>query len=87
MGEAVESALGDRIEGGAIAVKDGHLAGVKRVRLLECSHPVPDERGVAAAKEILGIAKNAAGEDLGHLLSVGRSVGFVALTGFGHHAC
>jgi glycerate 2-kinase len=64
MGAAVESALGDRIEGGAIAVKDGHLAGVKRVRLLECSHPVPDERGVAAAKEILGIAKNAAEEDL-----------------------
>lgn len=64
MSAAVESVLGERIEGGAIAVKDGHLADVKRIRLLECSHPVPDERGVAAAKEILGIAKNAAEEDL-----------------------
>jgi hydroxypyruvate reductase len=64
MAAAVEELLGDRIEGGAVAVKDGHLADVTRVRLLECSHPVPDERGVAAAQEILGIAKSATEEDL-----------------------
>lgn len=64
MGSAVEQLLGGRIEDGAIAVKDGHLAPVDRIRLLECSHPVPDERGVAAAQEILSIAKNAAEDDL-----------------------
>ena len=64
MAAAVEDVLADRITGGAVAIKDGHTAPVKRVVLRECSHPVPDERGVAAAREILGIAKAAGEHDL-----------------------
>ncbi|HYP05963.1 MAG TPA: glycerate kinase [Bryobacteraceae bacterium] len=64
MAAAVEDVLGDRIAGGAIAIKDGHAAAVRRVALRECSHPVPDERGVAAAREILHIAQAAGAEDL-----------------------
>lgn len=64
MAAAVERLLGDRIEGGAIAIKDGHGAPVERIHLRECSHPVPDERGVAAAREILSIAQEATVDDL-----------------------
>jgi hydroxypyruvate reductase len=64
MAAAVEQILGDRISGGVIATKDGHLADTKRTQLRECSHPVPDERGVAAAREILSIAQAATAEDL-----------------------
>jgi glycerate 2-kinase len=64
MAAAVEAILGDRIAGGVIATKDGHLAATKRTQLRECSHPVPDERGVAAAREILSIAQAATEEDL-----------------------
>jgi hypothetical protein len=44
MAAAVEAALGDRVSGGVIAVKDGHLVETRRIRLLEAGHPVPDER-------------------------------------------
>jgi hydroxypyruvate reductase len=64
MAAAVEDVLGHRITGGVIAVKDGHTAPVRQVELRECSHPVPDERGVAAAREILGIAQRAGEHDL-----------------------
>jgi glycerate 2-kinase len=64
MAAAVEEILGNRISGGVIATKDGHLAATERTRLHECSHPVPDERGVAAAREILSIAQAATQDDL-----------------------
>jgi len=64
MAAAVEELLPDRIEAGVVAVKDGHLATVHKIQLRECSHPVPDERGVAAAAEILELARNASEEDL-----------------------
>jgi glycerate 2-kinase len=64
MAAAVEEVLGSRVTGGVIATKDGHLAPVARVLLRECSHPVPDERGVAAAAEVLEIARNAGEGDL-----------------------
>jgi glycerate 2-kinase len=64
MGATVEAALGDRVSGGVIAVKDGHLAETRRIRLLEAGHPVPDERGAAAAREIFVLARSAAADDL-----------------------
>ena len=47
LGGAVEQLLGDRITGGLINVKDGHTAPLRRIKLNECGHPVPDERGEA----------------------------------------
>jgi glycerate 2-kinase len=64
MAAAVEGMLGDRVTSGVIATKDGHLAATKRTQLRECSHPVPDQRGVAAALEVLSIARTATQEDL-----------------------
>ena len=64
MAAAVEEALGERVSGGVVAVKDGHLAATRRVRLLEAGHPLPDERGAAAAREIFALARSAGADDL-----------------------
>src|SRR5439155_11953807 len=42
----------------------GHLAATRRVRLREAGHPVPDQRGAAAAREVLELARSAGGDDL-----------------------
>ncbi|MFQ6078136.1 MAG: glycerate kinase [Thermodesulfobacteriota bacterium] len=52
MALAVEEILGDRITQGAINVKYGHLTELKRVKLNEVGHPIPDQRGVSGAQEI-----------------------------------
>lgn len=64
MSAAVEEALGDRVSDGVVAVKDGHLAATRRIRLLEAGHPVPDERGAAAARQILDLARTGGPDDL-----------------------
>jgi glycerate 2-kinase len=64
MAAAAEEALGDRIADGVVVVKDGHLAPTRRVRLLEAGHPVPDERGAAAARAIRDLASTAGPGDL-----------------------
>jgi molybdopterin synthase sulfur carrier subunit len=60
MASAVEEAWGERVAGGLVVVKDGHLAETRRVRLVEAGHPVPDERGAAAARDLLALALGAA---------------------------
>ncbi len=64
MAQAAEQALGRRIHGGWINTKDGHLAPLRRIRLHEASHPVPDARGVEGARRIAGIAAHAGEGDL-----------------------
>jgi len=64
MAHAAERALGRLISGGAVNVKDGHLAKLRRIELVECGHPVPDERGVAGAERIAAIAGAAQEGDL-----------------------
>jgi len=55
MAAGLERALGDRISGGLVAVKEGHVEPLGRVRLIESGHPVPDSRSAAAASAILGL--------------------------------
>lgn len=64
MAAAAEEALGDRVADGVVAVKDGHLAPTRRVRLLEAGHPVPDRRGAEAARAIRDLASTASADDL-----------------------
>ncbi len=64
MAAAVEEVLGDRLSGGLVVVKDGHLHPTRKVRLLEASHPIPDRRGMEAAGEVAGILGSAGKEDL-----------------------
>jgi glycerate 2-kinase len=64
MAAAVEQAWGDRITEGVVAVKDGYTVPTRHVRLLEAGHPVPDERGAAAARQIRALAESAAADDV-----------------------
>jgi glycerate 2-kinase len=64
MAKALEDLLGDRIAGGVLVVKDGHGLALKRIRIHEASHPVPDERGVAGTLEILKLLEGADEHDL-----------------------
>ncbi len=64
MARAAERVLGRRITGGCVAVKDGDAAQSKRIELRACGHPVPDERGVAAAARIASICSEASAADL-----------------------
>lgn len=64
MARAIEKLLGARITGGLINVKYEHTEPLKRIRLNECGHPLPDEAGVAGAREIAEIASQAHERDL-----------------------
>lgn len=56
MARAVEDILGKRIESGLISVKYGHTEKLDIIRTVEAGHPVPDENGVKAAREIENLA-------------------------------
>ncbi|MFN9431571.1 MAG: glycerate kinase [Acidobacteriota bacterium] len=64
MARAAEKVLGPRIEAGVVVTKYGHGGKLKRVRVLEAAHPVPDEAGLAAAREVAEICATAAEGDL-----------------------
>ncbi len=64
MAKAAEAVLGDRLESGHINVKYGHSHPLKRIRLTEAGHPIPDARGVEGAARILNLAENAGSHDL-----------------------
>src|SRR5712691_4746206 len=64
MAQAVEDLLDNRISDGLVVVKDGSARATRTVRIVEASHPVPDERGQAAARELLHLAESATRDDL-----------------------
>ena len=61
MAKALEDLLGDRISDGVIVVKEGHGLPLQHVRIHEAGHPVPDDRGIRGAEDVLSLV-NAAGE-------------------------
>lgn len=64
MAMAVEEILGDRLVDGVICVKYGHGLPLKRVEVLEGSHPLPDEAGQAATKRIIKMLASLGDRDL-----------------------
>jgi glycerate 2-kinase len=63
MARAAEEVLGDRLAVG-LAVTTATQAGLDRVSLRTASHPVPDARGLAAAAEVVAIARDLGRDDL-----------------------
>lgn len=59
MALAIEHICGDRITDGCIVVKYGHTEPLNFIRILEAGHPVPDENGVAGAREVLSLCEKA----------------------------
>jgi glycerate 2-kinase len=64
MGHYVESILGNRITGGHIVVKYGYSCKLKRIKVTEAGHPVPDVSGFKATEEIIKISSQATENDL-----------------------
>ena len=59
MALALEQILGERLEGGLIVVKYGHVEKLERIEIVEADHPVPDENGRRGAEKIISIADQA----------------------------
>lgn len=49
---------------GLVITRYGHGLPLKRIRVVEAGHPVPDEQGEAAAREILALARSLGEDDL-----------------------
>jgi hydroxypyruvate reductase len=64
MAKALEDLLGERIADGVIVVKEGHSLPLRHVRSHEAGHPVPDERGIRGAEDIILLVKRAGERDL-----------------------
>ena len=64
MAQALEEILGDRLEGGVLAVKAGATLPLRRIRQVEAGHPVPDEGSVRAGREIAALAAEGDGRTL-----------------------
>jgi glycerate 2-kinase len=70
MAEAAGRAVGDRLSGGLVVVKEGHLPlgptnpALEKVEFFEASHPVPDQRGLEAARRMIRLLESAGENDL-----------------------
>ncbi|MEQ8764078.1 MAG: DUF4147 domain-containing protein [Planctomycetota bacterium] len=60
----LEVKVGSRIAGGLIVVKDGHGLPLPNIEVVEAAHPVPDERGEAAAQRVLAMVSEIPEDDL-----------------------
>ena len=59
MARAFEDLLGERIDTGLICVKEGHLVPLQRIEVIEAAHPIPDQRGLSAARRFAELAQAA----------------------------
>lgn len=66
MARAAERVCGDLIAGGVAITKVGHATGEipERVETFEAAHPIPDERGEAATRQVLELVGGAGRDDV-----------------------
>lgn len=64
MAKAIEDILGDELTTGIVNVKYGHTVPLRKIKINEAAHPVPDEAGIAASKEITELLEKTGGKDL-----------------------
>jgi glycerate 2-kinase len=66
MAEAIGEVLGDRLSGGVIITKYQHIdrSLPDQLRVHEAGHPVPDEQGVAATRDLAALLKQVTSRDL-----------------------
>ncbi|WP_409360221.1 glycerate kinase [Desulfovibrio sp. OH1186_COT-070] len=58
MAAALEQLLGPYLATGMVVTKYGHGLNLQRIRQKEAGHPVPDQAGVAAAEDMLRLARS-----------------------------
>ena len=78
MAKAAHNCLGDRIEGGVVVTKYGHVMGpIANFQCLEAGHPVPDENSFTATQKALNLVAGLTEQDtVLFLLSGGGSALF-----------
>jgi hydroxypyruvate reductase len=64
MARAAEEALGERVDGGLVITKVGHAVPLRRVEVVEASHPLPGPEGERAGRRILELLGGAGERDL-----------------------
>lgn len=67
MALAIEDTLGNYLTDGLIITKEGYLPplpALRRIRIFEAGHPLPDVRGVEATRQMLCLLDNATADDL-----------------------
>ena len=82
MARAVEEAWPGALTGVAVTPR-GTAAPLRRIGVIEASHPVPDEASVAAAERLLGLARAAGPDDLVLVLLSGGASALACLPGDG----
>ncbi|MFC0134747.1 glycerate kinase [Massilia eurypsychrophila] len=68
---------------GLVITRYGYSAPCERIEIVEASHPVPDEAGLAAAKRILGLVSDLTADDLVICLISGGGSSLLVLPGEG----
>ncbi len=61
---ALEDILGERIHDSLVTVKEGQESGTHLINLREASHPLPDERGFQASKNMMRLAQQTVEDDI-----------------------
>jgi len=65
MANGLDLTCGCTVAGGLLLTKDGHgLGAPARFKVREAAHPIPDERGVAATREMLDLVASCGAEDV-----------------------
>lgn len=79
MAAEVENLLGDRITGGVVITKYGHIAPLQRIAVIEAGHPLPDAAGRAGAQRMLELVGHPRRDDLILALISGGGSALLAL--------
>ena len=64
MAQAMETLLGERLSTGIVVTKYGQALPVRKARVLEAAHPIPDFAGLEGARQIAAMARQATEGDL-----------------------
>ena len=64
MAQALETALGTKLDDGLVIVKTGHTLATKRITVLEAGHPIPDRAGLHATQRLLRLTQHLTPRDL-----------------------
>ncbi len=76
---ALDEVLGDRISLGLVIVKNKQDQLLQHIELREASHPVPDKAGLAAAEEVMRLARKAMKSDIAICAITGGSSALMSL--------
>jgi glycerate 2-kinase len=64
MAQPLEKLLGDRLKEGLVQVKYGYSLPLRKIRIVEAGHPVPDKSGIEGTHQIVRLVKSATEKDL-----------------------